>query len=85
MNRTRRQGRASLVGLTLLTTGGLIVACGIGTSCIAVAKSFRRWLMAQQYQQPAQTIAERTIAPAKAATVSTSAGKRQTGSPSAVR
>jgi hypothetical protein len=85
MDRTQRLRAASLVGLTLVTTGGLIVACGIGTSCVAMAKSFRRWLMAQQIQQAAEAIAARSIAPAKAATASTSAGKRQTGSPSVVR
>ncbi len=40
--------RAMIVGLTLLTAGGVIGAWGMGISAIATARSFRRWLRAQQ-------------------------------------
>jgi len=40
--------KAMIVGLTLLTAGGVIGAWGVGISATAMARSFRRWLRAQQ-------------------------------------
>jgi hypothetical protein len=40
--------KATLVGIVLVTVGGVVGACGVGISGAALIRGFRAWLRAQQ-------------------------------------
>jgi hypothetical protein len=76
--------KAMIVGLALLTAGGVMGAWGLGISGTAIARNFRRWLMAQQ--KPAGGFARQKAAQAKAASaVGGNGWKKEMATPSAPR
>jgi hypothetical protein len=76
--------KAMIVGLALLTAGGVLGAWGMGIGGTAMARNFRRWLNAQQQSASAYT-RQKTV-PVKAASATSSNGlRKETATSSAAR
>ncbi len=76
--------KAMVIGLAVLTTGFLVGACGMITGGTAMAKSLRRWIIAQR---PGSVMAGQRAAPADRSTGTDGSGARKSEmvAPSAAR
>jgi hypothetical protein len=67
--------KALVVGIALVTVGGVVGACGIGVSSAAIIRGVRAWLQAQQRRIGASV--DQQAVPAKAASSVRGASRRK--------